>query len=171
MIENKKLCDKLNDVLSKRPEVNPKIDEIIQHDDKNIKGFFYQYRWMSNFHLCEIPFIGLNFPSTENAYMAAKSMDMSTQIKFQTLDAKEAKKLGRQIELRPDWEQIKYDIMYHVNLVKYTKHDDLREKLFATGDKYLEETNWWGDRIWGVCQGTGQNHLGRTLMKIREELR
>jgi predicted NAD-dependent protein-ADP-ribosyltransferase YbiA (DUF1768 family) len=54
---------------------------------------------------------------------------------------------------------------------KFTHHDDLRAKLLATGDSVLEEGNTWGDRIWGVYQGQGDNRLGKILMKIRAELR
>ena len=54
---------------------------------------------------------------------------------------------------------------------KFTKHKDLKEKLLATGDAYLEETNHWHDTFWGVCKGKGQNHLGKILMEVREELK
>ena len=53
---------------------------------------------------------------------------------------------------------------------KFAHHPELKEKLLATGDAYLEEGNTWGDRIWGVYQGQGENRLGKILMKIRKEL-
>jgi predicted NAD-dependent protein-ADP-ribosyltransferase YbiA (DUF1768 family) len=49
----------------------------------------------------------------------------------------------------------------------------LRARLLATGTALLREGNWWRDTFWGVDQrtGAGQNHLGRLLMEIRDELR
>lgn len=49
-------------------------------------------------------------------------------------------------------------------------YDDLKAKLLETGDAELVESNWWHDYFWGVCNGRGENHLGKILMKIRAEL-
>ena len=48
---------------------------------------------------------------------------------------------------------------------------DLKEKLLATGDAELIEGNHWGDVIWGVCNGIGENNLGKLLMNIRNDLK
>ena len=42
-----------------------------------------------------------------------------------------------------------------------------------TGNLVLEEGNGWHDTFWGVDlkTGEGENHLGRILMQVREELR
>lgn len=47
----------------------------------------------------------------------------------------------------------------------------LRSQLLSTGTAELVEGNWWNDRYWGVCNGRGENHLGKILMRIREELK
>ncbi len=60
--------------------------------------------------------------------------------------------------------------MYKVNLIKFTRHPEPKDKLLGTGSKYLEETNWWNDTYCGVCKGTGENHLGRILTRIRTEI-
>ena len=75
--------------------------------------------------------------------------------------------------LRPDWEKVKNGIMEEIVCAKFTQHTDLAEKLLATGDRVLVEGNHWGDTFWGVDTRTGQgeNHLGKILMKVREELR
>ena len=83
----------------------------------------------------------------------------------------EAKALGRKIELRPDWDSVKDIVMYDVCKLKFTTHTDLKEKLLSTGDAELIEGNYWGDVYWGVCNGIGKNKLGKTLMRIRSELR
>lgn len=75
------------------------------------------------------------------------------------------------VHLRPDWDLIKDKVMYEVCWLKFSTHPDLKEKLLATGDRELVEGNFWGDAYWGVYLGVGENKLGKTLMKIRSELR
>lgn len=141
--------------------------EIATHDDKNIKGFFGEYRWMSNFEICDI----FGYPATENAYMAAKVIPAERDY-FKTCTPAESKKhwktctlLDKSVE---EWDARKYEVMALFVFEKFRKHKDLREKLLATGDKYLEETNWWGDTYWGAdINKGGQNQLGKLLIKIR----
>jgi hypothetical protein len=83
----------------------------------------------------------------------------------------DAKRLGRKVFLRPDWEQVKRQVMADIVEAKFTQKEDLREKLLATGDAYLEEGNDWGDRIWGTVNGQGANMLGIILMETRKKLR
>ena len=82
-----------------------------------------------------------------------------------------ANKLGRQIQLRSDWEQVKEDVMYEVCRAKFMQNPDLKARLLSTGTVQLVEGNNWNDREWGVCNGEGKNKLGKILMRIREELR
>ena len=51
---------------------------------------------------------------------------------------------------------------------KFYRNIDLRNKLMETGNRYLEETNHWKDRYWGVCDGKGENNLGKILMSVRK---
>ena len=90
---------------------------------------------------------------------------------FTGIDAKTAKRMGRRVELRVDWETVKERIMYEICLAKFTQHSELAQKLLKTGTKYLVEGNYWGDTEWGVCNGKGKNKLGKILMRVREELR
>ena len=87
------------------------------------------------------------------------------------LNPSEAKRLGRRVRLRSDWEQVKYDVMLDVVRAKFNQHPDLAQKLLATGDEELVEGNDWGDTYWGVCNGRGKNMLGKILMRVRAELR
>lgn len=150
-----------------------RVAQIQVHDKDNIKGFFGPYRWLSNFHLCIVEYMGLGFPSSENAYQAAKTLDYNLRKSFVGVTPSESKKMGTShgLMLREDWEDVKVGIMREILYNKFLQNDDLREKLLLTGDKYLEETNWWGDRFWGVCNGKGENMLGKLLMEVREELR
>lgn len=160
--------------------------DIAVHDDNKVKGFFGPYLWLSNFHLCEVQYEGLLYPSSEHAYMAAKSTDSNIRRKFiinppiegydgltllhgKTLSPSDARKLGQTIKLRDNWEEIKYDTMLEVVFNKFLRNKDIRQKLIETGDKYLEETCYWKDTYWGVDYKLGgKNNLGRILMKVRE---
>lgn len=138
------------------------------HDEKTIKGFNEEYRWLSNYWPCEVIWNGLTYKSSEAAYQAAKSLDPKVWERFTTLGAGTSKKEGKLLDIREDWDDVKLGIMFQICLDKFVRNEDLKQKLLATGDKFLEETNWWGDTFWGVCRGAGQNHLGRTLMEIRQ---
>lgn len=87
------------------------------------------------------------------------------------LNPSQAKKLGRSVSLRPDWEDIKIDIMYNICKAKFTQNETLKTNLLKTGDATLIEGNTWGDKIWGQVNGVGENNLGKILMRIREELK
>ena len=147
------------------------IAECSQHDEHNIKGFFGDYRFLSNYHQVPIIYNNNMYQSTEAAYQAAKCLKETDKAQFFTIGAGSAKKLGQTVKCIPNWNDVKKQIMYDINLIKYTTDHDLGYKLLATGDKYLEETNWWNDVYWGVCDGQGDNELGKCLMKIREELK
>lgn len=136
-----------------------------------IDTFDLDNRFLSNFYYAPITYNGVKYNSSEVAYQASKADNEIDRRKFICLTSPEAKRLGRKIKLRPDWDDVKDTIMYDVCLLKFTTHPDLKEKLLSTGDAELIEGNWWGDTYWGVCNGVGQNKLGKILMKIRSELR
>lgn len=139
---------------------------------KEIGTFSGKYRFLSNFYPCEIMLDGLKYSSVEAAYQASKTDDAASRRKIREEEKPAgAKKLGQNVKLRPGWEEMKLQVMEDLVWQKFTEHADLREKLLATGDAELIEGNNWSDRVWGVCRGKGQNHLGKILMKIREELR
>lgn len=145
---------------------------------KGIRGFFEDYRFLSNFHLRNVVFENIMFSSVENAFQAAKTLDLTERKEFLPLKPNEAKWKGRKVKIRADWEEIKDSIMEDLVRQKFSQ-GELKDKLLATGDEYLEETNWWDDRYWGFCMGDckrgphkpeGLNKLGHILMKIRKEL-
>jgi ribA/ribD-fused uncharacterized protein len=141
--------------------------DYIIHDENNIKGFFGEYRWLSNFHETPVIFEGVIYPSTENAYQAAKCLDLSQKEQFVTCAPSEAKKLSKSITIRENWDSFKYDIMSFVVFDKFYRDYELRLKLLETDNKYIEETNHWNDTYWGFCNGRGQNKLGKIIMGIR----
>ncbi|MBZ4283927.1 NADAR family protein, partial [Streptococcus pneumoniae] len=79
--------------------------------------------------------------------------------------------LGRQTSLVENWDTIKAQVMLDCLRSKFNDNLYLKDKLLSTGDRYLEETNWWADRVWGVYfkDGKGCNMLGKLLMQVRDE--
>ena len=145
--------------------------DYIIHDDTKVCGFFGEdaYRWLSNYHECKIRFKGMKFTSSEAAYQAAKYVDPEIKKQFIGITGAQAKKLAKSLEITtPNWHEIKYEVMSSIIFDKFLRNKDIREKLLQTGNKYLEETNHWGDVYWGICNGKGQNNMGRILMGVRE---
>lgn len=135
-----------------------------------IDSFSGEYRFLSNFWMKPIIFPNIQFPSVENAYQAAKTEDVSLWEEFSLCSPAEAKKLGRTLPIRDNWEQVKLGYMYQLLQMKFAHHSELAKRLLATGDAFLIEGNHWGDTYWGVCNGEGYNHLGQLLMMVRANL-
>lgn len=134
-----------------------------------ISSFRDEYFFLSNFYPVEIKLDGIVYPNAETAFQAQKTLDVEERRKFSMLkNPVQAKRLGRKVKLRDDWEEVKLDIMTEVVSQKFLQHPHLIEMLLQTGDEELVEGNKWGDRFWGVCKGKGENHLGKILMKIRD---
>lgn len=129
--------------------------------------------FLSNFYEAAIEYGGLVYGNNEAAFQAQKCMTDEERVQFTKLTPGQSKYVGRRVLLRPDWETVKFGIMEEIVRAKFTQHPELAEKLLATGDKIIVEGNSWGDTVWGVDSrtGNGENHLGRILMKIRQEHR
>lgn len=138
-----------------------------------INEFQGEYRFLSNFYPCRITFYGLTFTSVEAAFQAAKCADPQQRKVFCDLSAADAKRLGRSVALRQDWEERKLTIMHNLLIHKFHKNPELLGKLLATGTALLVEGNTWHDNFWGNCtckrcgHKKGKNMLGRLLMEIR----
>lgn len=131
---------------------------------------FRNHRWLSNFWPAPVTLDGVTYPSVENAYQAAKTQDTTLRIPFQHYTSTEAKRNGRKLPIRPDWEQIKLPLMRALVAAKFA-HPTLRAQLLATEDAFIAEGNYWRDTFWGIYNGTGTNHLGRILMEVRQTIR
>jgi len=139
--------------------------------NKNVIGpFSGEFDWLSNFFPCKLEFEGLTFDNSEAAFQAAKCLNPIERTKFVGLAAGKSKRLGKKVELRPDWNDIRIDVMREVLRAKFGQNKDLAEKLVATGDAELIEFNNWRDVFWGVCNGKGNNQLGKLLMEVRKEI-
>ena len=135
-----------------------------------IKSFRDEFGFLSNFYSVKIEFEGETYQNAEAAFQATKTMDSLERKKFEKLTGKEAKKLGKKVKLRNDWETVKEEKMYKILKVKF-ENPELRRLLLATGNQVIAEHNYWGDTEWGVCNGAGQNKLGNLLMLVRENLK
>jgi ribA/ribD-fused uncharacterized protein len=153
----------------KKPNWDEKFEGVV-HDAKKIGGFVAEYRWLSNFYLSRVEWEGRVYGSAEAAYQSGKYPPAEREV-FTTLDPDPAKKLSRTKPYDTAvWEARKERTMREVLWAKFSQNPELADKLVATGDRLLEETNWWGDKIWGVYQGEGQNLLGKQLMDVRARL-
>lgn len=136
-----------------------------------INEFRGKYYFLSNFFEAPVIWDDITYRNNEAAFQSAKVLDKDIRQTFATLDPASAKRKGRNVQLRHDWEQVKYDIMYEICRAKFSQNEELKTKLLETEDQHLEEGNTWGDMIWGTVNGKGQNHLGKILMRVREELK
>ncbi len=139
-----------------------------------ITRFAGEHDFLSNFHPSPLALAtGDVVPTVEHAYQAYKTHVNS--IEFERIvhasTPGEAKRLGRAVTLRPDWEAVKLDVMRWLLALKFMPGSALGARLLATGDRALVEGNSWGDVYWGVCDGIGRNWLGHLLVARRAELR
>lgn len=134
-----------------------------------ITSFSEENRFLSNFYFCKIEMEGIVYLSVENAYQAAKTLDIAEREELARMTPGQAKRRGSKVSLRADWEAIKLGIMENPIRQKFNM-PELREKILATGSAELIEGNDWCDRYWGMCEGEGLNMLGKILMKIRSDL-
>jgi hypothetical protein len=143
-----------------------------------IESFDGEYRFLSNFWLCPVTLGGVIYPSAEHAYQAYKTRDLAVRARFTALATPaEAKRLGRSVELRGDWDRARKPVMLVTVLMKFTQNPDLGRRLAQTGGELLVEGNHWHDNFWGNCtcsqcaQAEGLNYLGLALMGVREVVR
>jgi len=139
-----------------------------------------EHKFLSNFYLCEVEFVGIIYPSVEHAYMSAKSNEeveidgvkynWKKYCALPTVSPGKIKSESRFVTLVDNWDYLRMHIMHVCLLNKFSK-PDMRARLLATGDQNIQEGNWHGDRFWGVDlrenPNVGENHLGRLLMEIR----
>ena len=138
-----------------------------------IDSFTGQYEFLSNFYYSPIKVHKVGRGKTvEHVYQAMKCQDKDQAAYVLSLPTPgQAKRAGRKVILREDWEMVKVHAMYKCLRAKFPgPGDELSERLLATDWINLIEGNTWGDQVWGVCGGQGANLLGKILMHRRAEL-
>jgi len=142
-----------------------------------IDSFTGQYAFLSNFFQSPLVYMGMTWPTVEHLYQGLKAGNSAA---IGILDCKtpgEAKKYGRRIRLRPDWEMVKDQVMLYCIRMKFMQ-PGFQENLLATWPNELVEGNQWHDNYWGKCYcgrclatGIHRNMLGRILTQVRHEIR
>ena len=136
-----------------------------------IDSFRNEYSFLSNYSCSPFYIDTVLFPTMEHYFQASKASNQEDYLRIAYAPTPgDAKRLGRRIQLRPNWEEVKDNVML-IGLRKKFADPELHDLLLATGDEELVEGNYWGDTYWGVCNGIGQNKLGKLLMQVREEIR
>lgn len=143
-----------------------------------IRRFDGRYAFLSNFYPSAVLLDGFAYPTVEHAFQAAKSREPAHRVACRNVATPGlAKRLGRQVKLRPDWEIYKTGIMLYLLRQKFTRGSELGLLLVTTGTAELVEGNTWHDQFWGdcrcgryACRAAGRNELGRQLTQVRDEL-
>lgn len=137
--------------------------------------FNKEFHFLSNFYPATFECDGIIWKDSETAYQAAKSDDWNIRKEFSSqLTPGAAKRNGKLLTLRADWDEVKVKIMLEIVYEKFQQNLDLKQKLIATWPRKLEEGNYWRDTFWGVCpagSGIGKNMLGIILMDLRDSFR
>jgi hypothetical protein len=144
------------------------IDDLFQPPILTFDG---EYRFLSNFYPASFVWQDNLWLTSEHAYQAAKCIDPAERTLILNLPTAVAtKRAGKLVKMRPDWDEVKVDLMLEIVFEKFNQNPELKAKLLATGSARIEEGNTWRDTTWGICppgSNKGQNHLGRILMDLR----
>jgi ribA/ribD-fused uncharacterized protein len=139
-----------------------------------INEFRGDFDFLNSAYPANVEFDGEMYPSIEHAFQAAKTMAVAERAAIRTAPtAAQAKSLGRKLSnLDPDWDTNRLTVMQELVKRKFTTNLNLKLKLLLTGQQDLIQGGMWRDQFWGVDQsGQGENHLGKILMAVREEIR
>jgi ribA/ribD-fused uncharacterized protein len=138
-----------------------------------IDRFVDDYAFLSNFYAWDLTYRGIYYPTAEHAFQAAKSDQVSNKLMISHAETPgKAKRLGRQITIRDDWEDVKLRVMLEILIEKFAPTDRM-DQLKATAPHNLVEGNYWHDQFWGNCfcpdhqNDKGSNKLGLILKYIR----
>lgn len=148
-----------------------------------IERFSDEHFFLSNFSRLAVTWRDEVWPTSEHAFQAAKCVEEMDRLSILHADTPgQAKRLGRKVKLRPDWDEIKDGIMDEILAAKFAP-THMQDRLLATGEEELIEGNNWHDQYWGDCScenadgvhpdclTPGRNRLGAALMILRGEIR
>lgn len=139
-----------------------------------INCFDGKWAFLSNFYWNEIEHEGIVYPTNEHFFQAMKTLDNDERRQIANcLTPGQAKRMGRRVALRSDWESVKEDVMLLGLCLKFAD-EQLADWLLETGDEELVEGTTWHDNEWGNCSCPectnieGKNKLGKLLMRVRD---
>ena len=142
-----------------------------------ISDFDKEWAFLSNFYQSEIEFEGITYPTNEHFFQAMKTLDIDERRAIANCRTpSQAKRMGRRVALRPDWEDVKESVMLEGLYLKFAD-EQLADWLLETGDEELVEGTTWHDNEWGNCSCPkcahieGKNKLGKLLMQVRDMIK
>ena len=142
-----------------------------------IDCFDGHWAFLSNFYWNEIEFEDITYPTNEHFFQAMKTLDIEERRAIANCRTPgQAKRMGRRVALRPDWEVVKESVMLEGLCLKFAD-EQLADWLLETGDEELVEGTTWHDNEWGNCSCPkcahieGKNKLGRLLMIVRDMIK
>jgi ribA/ribD-fused uncharacterized protein len=130
------------------------------------------YGYLNNFTQAKMFIYGKWWKTVEHAYQAQKTSNpLEYDAIWKAETPRKARDLGQKVNMRSDWDKIKYQVMKECVLAKFVQHHNLRQELLSTGDEEIVEDSPI-DYYWGCgSDGSGKNMLGKILMEIRQEFR
>ena len=151
-------------VLRKVNAVLRKVDVV-----EEIVSFTGVHFFLSNFYFTKIEFEDKLYPSIKHTYQTTKTLNQDEREQVRLCkSAGDAKRMGQKVTMREGWDNLKIPTMRQLLYKKFETGSELFNLLQRTGEATLAEGNWWGDQFWGICNGVGDNHLGKLLMEIRD---
>jgi len=124
--------------------------------------------FLSNFYPSLIIYNNVDYRSSEHLFQSLKAKDPDAAERIRVSDFKDVKKLGRVVEAKDNWDQIRVAVMFLCLQLKFEQNYDLMKDLLNTNNYDLVEENDWGDKFWGVCDGEGENMLGKLLLLLKQ---
>jgi hypothetical protein len=138
---------------------------------KKIDEFRGKYYFLSNFSDDGFKIDGHFYKTNEHFFQTMKTLNENEREKVRKAETpSKAKKIGRRVTLRNNWNDLRVPIMYAGLKAKFKQNPEIKKKLVETKDAILVEGNNWNDFYWGRCKGKGENILGKLLMIIRKEI-
>lgn len=138
---------------------------------QRIDVFKDEYVFLRNSYHSEFTFEGIRYLNAVSAFQAQKCKHIMDKFQFANLTPIRAKRKGKEVNTRADWDVVKDDIMYNVVKEKFSQNEELKSLLLNTGTSYLEDGNSIKEVYWGTYKGKGLNKLGHILMRVRSELK
>ena len=142
-----------------------------------IRSFDGYYSFLSNFYSVPVFYNGMLYDNSEAAYQCAKTHDDEYKRLFVNCNPGRAKRLGKRVPIRDDWDNVKVPVMKDIVHCKFSQNSDISELLLSTGDEELIEGNTWHDNFWGACSCENcrsmekKNMLGKILMEERDRIK
>jgi ribA/ribD-fused uncharacterized protein len=137
--------------------------------------------WFSNFNPYPRPITdratGITYRTPEHLYQAAKTLDIEQRRAVAACATPgQAKRMGRKVTMRPDWDTLKFDVMVYCQTKMVEQDPAYAQRLKQSSDADLVEWNTWHDNTWGQCTCTrcqgklSQNLLQNALIQVRDAI-